>query len=144
MERFEWKPDLEIDGSIIDTEHRRLFELANQILEFQEASEHETEIAQIIKELFDYVQYHFEHEEELMQTAIYPQLDQHHDTHQQIIQEMIQTMSAAANMSQILENFRDLMQRWVVDHIRQEDTKIRDFLRSQGAEGGPELIGTKD
>ena len=125
---FEWRPEYEIDGDIIDWEHKKLFDLANGIITIDRTREREAEIKAIIKEFFDYVRYHFDHEEAFMAAKGYPALEDHQEKHALIIAEMNQYLTSATHLTQLLSRFRQLAHKWVVSHIMDEDRKIRIFL----------------
>ena len=128
MTLFEWTTELSIDGGSIDRDHQHLIGMANHLLSEKQVEAHEGELSTILNEIFEYVQYHFEHEEELMVSCGYPLLQEHHEKHQEILQSMIRIVSHASTMKEVVEPFRELLVHWVVVHIGQEDRNIRDFL----------------
>jgi len=127
---FIWKTEYEIDGDIIDWEHKKLFDLANEVIKIDRLKGHEAEFKEAVEELYKYVQYHFSHEEELMKARDYELLEAHKKKHALIIAEMNHHVQFAEHMTRLLSNFRQLAYRWVVEHILVEDVKFRDFLRA--------------
>lgn len=120
-----------IDNGQIDEDHKQLLAIANRVLAMDHPNREAEELRQAIRELYEYVKYHFKNEEAFMRELNYPDLDSHHEKHRQIIKEMNYTLSHAHHMRDILNNFRELVNVWVIDHIRKEDRKIRKFIQKQ-------------
>jgi hemerythrin len=125
---FTWTPDMQIDGGPIDNDHRKLLEIANQILELSTAEQDVLELQGLIRELYDYVKDHFHREEQYMTSLGYPGLAEHKALHRSIIQDMNRRLNQSYHLGQILGGFRQLMTTWVVNHILTEDRKIYRFI----------------
>lgn len=126
---FKWSPEMEIDGGLIDQDHRKLISLANRVLELDRPNRDADELKLVIKELYLYVQSHFQREEELMEKIGYPDLKGHHEKHEFIINDMNKHLTSSHHMAEILSNFRNLVNKWVISHIMEEDKKIRQFMK---------------
>jgi len=128
---FEWTTDMEIDQGLIDEDHKRLLVIANRVLELDQPNRDAEDLKLAIRELYQYVQYHFKREESFMRESGYPELEEHHRKHQSIIQDMNNTLTRSHHMGDLLANFRDLLDKWVVRHIMVEDKKIHAFIQKQ-------------
>ena len=125
---FEWTPLMRIDNGQIDEDHQKLILIANRILALKRPSQDVEELKQLIRELYDYVKYHFSREEALMHELEYPRVDEHIEKHAIIIRDMNGYLTHSHHLVDILNNFHELVDRWVISHIMEEDRKIRQFM----------------
>ena len=79
MAMFEWIPEIAIGNEVIDNEHKHLIKLLNTAYEAIDIDN--IAVTLILDELLEYTQYHFKHEEELMEELNYPYLEQHKSEH---------------------------------------------------------------
>ena len=58
---IEWKSQYSVENQRLDEQHQKLFELVNEILEAMktEKSRDAVFIASVLKQLYEYTQYHF-------------------------------------------------------------------------------------
>ncbi|MBT3254746.1 MAG: bacteriohemerythrin [Candidatus Marinimicrobia bacterium] len=128
---FKWTDDMSIDHGFIDEDHKKLFDIANRVDQLNHPNRRAEELKQTIRELYDYVKYHFEREELFMQEIQYPNADVHHEKHEAIVKEMNHYLTTSHHMGEMLENFRLLMNKWVLHHIMDEDIQLREFMKSR-------------
>lgn len=77
VEYADWQAGLEVGISIIDDQHRRLFELAAT---FQGDGD-QIRVMKTLALLMDYIKTHLRDEEELMEACAYPRLAEHRQMH---------------------------------------------------------------
>ena len=70
--KYELTKELETGNSIIDREHRELFQAVNQLMDSCGYGKGRAAMEPAIKFLLDYVDKHFAHEEQLQQASGYP------------------------------------------------------------------------
>ncbi|MCF7823928.1 MAG: hemerythrin family protein [Candidatus Marinimicrobia bacterium] len=128
---FEWTEDLQVDKGLIDKDHKELLSIANRVLNPEQSEKDPEELKQAIRELYDYVDYHFKHEEALMHECEYPDMGEHFKKHQLIIKDMNATLTKSRTMGELLDNFRKILYGWVISHIMKEDKKIQAYLLKQ-------------
>jgi len=128
---FEWTIDMRIDNGLVDEDHKALIGIANQVIELNRPNRDADKLKQAIRELYDYVKYHFVREEELMRKIKYAEVDSHHEKHEAIIKEMNHYLTSSHHMGEMLSNFRQLMNKWVINHIMEEDKKLHYFMESR-------------
>ena len=133
---FKWTPSMQVDDGPIDADHQHLISLANRVLELDRPNRDAEALKQIIRQLYDYVKTHFLREEGLMQKFGYPELEAHKLKHAAIVKEMNQYLTSSHHMAEMLSNFRHLVNKWVVNHIMEEDLKIHRFLKHKQAGTG--------
>ena len=121
-----WKDTYLIGNDIVDKEHKHLFKIANEAFSYTPAYKRKDKIKHTIHELYGYMKEHFVHEEELMRSIKYPELELHTAMHQAIevgmnsFSKNIPTMSLA----EIEEQLALFIEEWVVLHVINEDNKI--------------------
>jgi hemerythrin len=118
----------------IDTEHRRLFEIAGTVYDSLDASD-ATAVAltrQAVAELLDYTATHFAHEEALMEAARYPELAAHRELHQHLIsQARDMEMRVEIGDNYVPVELSRFLYNWLVRHIEVNDKKFGAFAAAQ-------------
>ncbi|MCF7827103.1 MAG: hemerythrin family protein, partial [Candidatus Marinimicrobia bacterium] len=112
----------------IDEDHKKLIDIANRVAELNHPDQDAEALKLAIRQLYDYVQYHFKREEAQMREIQYPAADSHHAIHEQIIKDMNHTLTSSQHMADMLNRFKSLMHEWVIQHIMSEDKKLREFM----------------
>lgn len=131
MQMFEWTEELSIDDGFIDADHQKLIEIANRVMVLDQPEKDTEALTQAIRELYNYVEYHFTREVDFMRHVSYPEVDSHQSKHQAILKQMNQLLNTSQHMGEILENFQALMEDWVLRHIKIEDVKLSAFMESR-------------
>ncbi len=125
-----WKDYYCIDQGPIDDQHKRLVQLANSVLAITDPLSEEAELRKTVKELFQYMEYHFDAEEQLMQKIAYPELDEHKKIHAGLIHDLNELLKTSRNYHHLLNRLKPVMKNWVLRHIEEEDSKIGAYLAS--------------
>lgn len=74
---IQWKDEYCLGNDLIDSEHKKLFEIASQIFAIKNPQANSDKIKKLIHELYDYMRCHFKHEEEHMAEVLFEEIDQH-------------------------------------------------------------------
>lgn len=113
----------------IDTEHRKLFEIAEktyQLLQEEFIPDKYDHIQELLMELRKYTKIHFQHEEEYMVSIQYKKLftqrAQHDDFVRQLEEIDIQNMDE--NQQETIEGLLKFLTDWLVIHIIDLDMQI--------------------
>jgi len=85
MALLSWSDQYLIGNDIIDAEHKELFRLINDFHTHWVEAQDRQDIARVLNQLINYAQMHFQHEENIMETAGYPNLLQHQHIHEALI-----------------------------------------------------------
>lgn len=129
---FQWKETYEIQEEKIDNEHQKLFTIAIKVLDTPKENKKE-HIRTILKELNNYMQEHFKHEEEFMLSIGFPEYESHIKAHHDIILQMNEFIKTIPTLS--IEKFErmliEYMDIWLINHILVEDRKIVCFQSSK-------------
>ena len=131
-ENFGWKDIYSVNNEDIDSEHKKLFEIASRAFEFVDENERTKKIKATVIELYDYVKSHFNHEENYMLSIAYPQIEEHKILHENIIELLNNFVKDISNISPILveKEIARIIDIVLVQHIIQEDRKIISYVNN--------------
>ncbi len=128
-----WGPMFEVGVHAIDSQHRKLFELANQLAEAVIQGKGAEAMRQILAELVTYTQTHFAAEEQLMANNHYPATAEHKARHQELIQKVSEYRRAfAAGDTDITDKTLQFFTEWLSDHIMHIDKALAHDLKQKG------------
>ena len=135
-----WTDDLSVGVDIIDEDHQAFFRLADLLREITGTPDENQDmlVETAINILEEYVTGHFLREETAMAAAGYQFLAEHVAAHE----------AFAARASQIAQAYRggdkevaatvaDLVNRWIVGHIRTMDMQYRGILTNENVDDRP-------
>jgi hemerythrin-like metal-binding protein len=124
MHLFIWQDNFQLDNILIDDQHQKLFDLANNLARATDRDEvtHHTMV------LFNHVREHFSTEEQFMRDHHYPSLQQHIESHDLMLVELVSVSEKIQNNEWQQLDIVEFMHRWV-NHILDDDTVFNDYLR---------------
>ena len=128
-----WREEYRVDVLRLDTQHRRMFEQANAILEAMQAGKRVAEILPLLDAMAEYAHYHFGEEEALMVRHAFPKAEEHRTHHARLSEQLVemrQTFADASDPANI--DFLGFLQDWLVSHIQVNDHAYTDFLNGKG------------
>lgn len=133
MATFAWKPEYSVSVSIFDSQHRKLFALAQGLHDAMRAGKGREVLARCLNELVTYTKTHFAEEESLMARHGYAELSHHQLQHLQLIRKIseFQKQFDSGNAFITIE-LMDFIQDWITSHIMQADHSYGDFFNRQG------------
>lgn len=85
---FEWTPDYLVHIQEIDVQHEKLFELIVALENSTQDNNYRETVRTVLEELMEYVNIHFDTEEDYMSRANYQALDEHREIHNAIREEV--------------------------------------------------------
>lgn len=126
---YEMKDEYLTGIKMIDAEHRRLFEIADEIYQLQKEeflADKYDQIRKILEELKDYTIMHLEHEEKYMESIgykkMFTQKVQHEALKTQIAEWDIDSIDE--NQDETINEILKIVTDWLVNHILHEDKLI--------------------
>lgn len=129
-----WTKNLEVGVELIDNQHKKWFEKADQLFEAGKNGKSKEYIIQMFDFLDDYTKTHFKDEEEYMKSINYPELAQQKQMHEEFIKKLSELRkdyeTAGANLTVILKANKFILE-WLTKHISNADKKIGEFVRKQ-------------
>ena len=127
---IEWTPNLTVGVNSIDDQHKKLFDMANQLFEAGKNNKTKEFISEMLNFLEDYTKKHFKDEEAYMLSINYPALADQKKLHADFIVALDRLkkeyQESGGNIIVIL-NANQMVVDWLLKHISIEDKKIGVF-----------------
>lgn len=125
---YQFTDDCLIGVDQIDNEHRRLFELVNEVANLLMRNDiNRSDVNAILMELDEYAVLHFKHEEEYMKEINDPELPRQKEMHQAFVTKLkeIERLDVETeDERETLKNIVEFAARWLFSHIISSDTMI--------------------
>jgi hemerythrin len=133
MALFTWNDSYSVKVAMCDQQHKKLFEIINQLADAMRMGNGQDVVGKTVGELLEYTRTHFQQEEALLKKSNYPQLGPHQEMHRKFVGEiegLIQQAKEgkATNSIQVLNMLRD----WLVNHIQKVDKQYSAYLNAAG------------
>lgn len=129
-----WNKNYEVGVDLIDSQHKKWFEKADQLFEAGKSGKSKEYIIQMFDFLDDYTKTHFKDEEKYMISINYPELALQKQMHEGFIKKLAELRkdyeTAGANLTVILGANQFILD-WLTKHISNADKKIGEFARKQ-------------
>lgn len=127
-----WSSDYETGHLDVDRQHRRLFELVNELHEAMAKGHGREALEPALKALATYTLEHFATEEALMRETGYPDLERHRDKHEalarQVDELLLRFSKGYLTIPSTLSRF---LADWLKHHIREEDVAFIAWMRER-------------
>ncbi len=135
MPLITWGPKLEIGIGIIDSQHRRLVDLINQLDAAMEEGSSSEVVGETLKGLIDYTHTHFNSEQELLKEHDYEDYALHCREHR-IFTDQIEIYQDRLNAGslKISKDVMGYMRGWLLTHIGSSDRAYIGTLKDAGVE----------
>lgn len=125
---------------LIDTEHRRLFEIihdTNDLIHAELLHNKYDEIMHLLVELKDYTEFHFRDEENLMERIHYPEISAQKRAHTAFVERLVEVDLTDLdemddNQQEYLIDLINFLSGWLINHILGSDKKIGEYMREHG------------
>lgn len=119
-----WKAKYQIGVARIDLEHKLFLGLVNSLKLAHNKGRSEEVLQGIIDEIELYARFHFTSEENLMKAIHYPEYDEHHWRHNELLETFrIKKLNHAS-----FDNFHQFLVEWFIEHTTVEDIRIKRFV----------------
>lgn len=129
----EWSEDFSVKVSLMDDEHKVLFNLINDLNNAMINGESANNISQILMELINYTEYHFKHEEDMLKKIGYPSVGEQEKYHKIFVDKMKEFKKELESGEVLLSvKIIDFLKDWLVSHIVNIDTKYSGFANNNG------------
>lgn len=128
-----WTKNLEVGVNLIDEQHKKWFEKADQLFEAGKTGKSKEYIIQMFDFLDGYTKTHFRDEENYMQSIKYPGYPEQKQLHDAFIKKLADIRkeyeTAGANLTVII-NANQFILDWLTKHISNADKKIGEYART--------------
>jgi hemerythrin-like metal-binding protein len=130
---FAWDDSFAVGIHTFDEDHKRLFRLVNELHDSVDIGAQEEELRRALSELIRYTMTHFQAEEAAMKGFSYPGLDEHHEQHEQLTQQVLAFVRQYGHgQATIGLSLLTFLQDWLTHHVLETDHRMSDFLRTRG------------
>jgi hemerythrin len=134
MSLFQWDEKLLVGHSDIDTQHKRLFQLADDLHQAMAAGKATAKLSEILGSLIAYTKMHFASEERLMQKYNYPDYAAHKALHEKLTAQVMDFQKDfSAGRAVLTIDLMQFLKNWLFQHIGKTDQKVAEFLRKKAA-----------
>ncbi|MCJ1886095.1 bacteriohemerythrin [Pseudomonas sp. LA21] len=124
-----WQDDLDTGIQVIDTQHKRIVEMINQLHDAQ-AQHDRALLGSVIEELVDYTLSHFAFEETLLEDSGYLFTRAHKKVHELFIKRVSDYRMRFESGEDVADELKGLLGRWLFNHIRSDDANYVESVKS--------------
>jgi hemerythrin len=129
MSMFQWKQEYSVGYPEIDTQHKKLFELADQLHSAMTSGKGNDVLRKTLSDLIAYTKGHFAAEERLMQMHRYPDYPKHKADHDTLTARVVSFQKEfEANRTALTVDLLHFLKDWLSHHIGETDRKIAAYL----------------
>lgn len=138
MALMAWSEAYGVGNAMLDSDHRILVNLINQLHDATETGQSHEVVGTVINVLAEYTEHHFRREEALMDSAGYPELAAHQSTHRALEARMreIRERWNAGQRSVLDEEVLAFLKKWLTDHILGADKSYGPWIEGIADNGG--------
>ena len=122
-----WTDDMKIGDALIDTQHKELINMINELLVACYYGQPPSELHEMLIEIANDSVQHFADEEELMQTVGYPGYLEHkkiHDDFLAVVIEALEMVDTQGPSADLISEITTTVGNWVINHILRADVQI--------------------
>jgi hemerythrin len=132
MAMAEWNSVYETGNAAVDTQHKKLFEMVNELHEGIVKGSAREIMAPMLKRLAKYTVEHFQTEEGLMTARGYPALSRHKMRHDELVRQVTDLIQQFDSGKLVLPlTLSRFLSDWITHHIKEEDKAMIDWLRAR-------------
>jgi len=124
---LEWDQKLSVGVENIDLQHRYFIDLIGR-LSIELAGQDKDYQAKLIDELSGYTRQHFTAEENLMYKLGYPNLEEHRESHQNLLEKLHGQIGLYLLDMLEGEEIIAYLSTWLLKHILKEDRQLGQFI----------------
>ncbi|MCL2791880.1 MAG: hemerythrin family protein [Spirochaetaceae bacterium] len=128
-----WDDSLLLGNELVDKQHQQLFKQVSDLIVACEEGRNIAKLHDTLMFLVDYAVRHFSDEEVLQLECGYPGYESHkkmHDDFKETVGELVQRFKDSGSSAELSRDLNKILARWLVKHIKNEDKKIGDHIRS--------------
>lgn len=133
MALMDWQETLSVGVPTIDTEHKKLVSLLNDLHTAMREGKSKEAMGVVLNGLITYTATHFGTEEKLMTKHAYPAYAEHKKQHDDLVKQALDVKAAfEAGKTGVNMELMTFLKDWVQTHIVGTDKKLGTYLTSKG------------
>lgn len=133
MKKLEWEECYSVGVKEIDDQHKKLFEIINNLVEMVGRNSSKEEVMRLITNLAEYKKNHFETEEKYFKEFNYEGADEHIAEHKKLGETLGQVLKENGDdymkLSFVLVDF---LEDWLITHLMGFDQKYKECFAQHG------------
>lgn len=131
MEQFVWDRErFSVGHGLLDAELQQVLEIINRLIQQLKRGEHNPDdVIEVLLELNSYAENHFQNEERLLRQALYPDLQQQKDAHEEYVAQISQFMMQLERGSVSFVHLLEFIHNWWQQHILNDDMAFKPLLQ---------------
>lgn len=138
MHLVRWQDDYLVGNTIIDDDHKMLFEMINDFYDAFVKSRKRSDLTRILIQLVNYAEEHFQREEKIMAEHGFPEAAEHHKIHEELVETIFAlNKRLETDPSPLDRDGVGFLKHWLVDHILKHDMALGEFIRKSKAAAAP-------
>ena len=124
-----WTPEISTNNENIDEQHQELFAITNELIEHADASAKSEVVNEILYKLLQYIEVHFNEEEELLSQVNYPQLQEHKALHRGFTKKIaLFCKDVVRGRAYISDELLLYLTSWIIQHISINDQDYKNYV----------------
>jgi hemerythrin len=128
-EFFPWKPEYVVNHAGIDSQHKRLAAIVNQLYTAMAAGQGRAMVGPVLAELVEYTKTHFSYEEREMDRVGYPATAAHKELHRKLMQQVTDIVRKWKDGESVsVVEVADFLKDWLIKHIGENDRPLASHL----------------
>lgn len=128
MEKLAWSKDISLNNAMLDNQHMRLFEIANQLIENANTNTNPELISETLHNLLQYSKLHFKAEELYLQSINYPKIEDHIKEHSSFVYQIAMfCKDVSEGKSDLSAEMLDYLVVWIREHTSKEGADFRKY-----------------
>ena len=132
MSGVAWSKDYELGCEFVDSQHKRLFELVNNMTKACADGNDRKMLNETLDFLVQYTVQHFADEEALQIKCNYPGYEAHKQLHEEFIEtvgEKVAEYREKGSTKFLNDAVNKIVVKWLINHILMEDMKIGAYIK---------------
>jgi hemerythrin len=133
MSLIKWNDSFSVNVVKIDQEHKKLFEMINDLTDAMKAGKGKDVLGNILDRLISYTASHFQLEEKYFQQVKYPDAAAHKKEHVAFVQKVTDfKREFDEGKVTVSVNILQFLSKWLQNHIKGTDQKYSSFFNEKG------------
>ncbi len=131
MALFTWTDDFSVEVEAMDNQHKKLFNLINELYDALNDGKGTDIMNKVVKELVDYTKVHFKEEEEILEKINYGELGKQKEMHKVFIDKLndLKGKVLTGNITAPMQTM-SFLKDWLAKHIKVEDKKYAKYVNA--------------
>ena len=132
-----WNESYRVGNALLDSDHRILIDLLDQLHDAMETGQSRDVIGSVISVLAEYVEHHFRREEAIMAEVGFPDLDVHSQQHRDLERRVIEVRDRyrAGERGALGQEVVELLKNWLTEHILVADNSYKPWVERVDSDG---------